>query len=252
PTKVQVYFTDNNFIDAIPIGGIPEYPVDATRNWWGNYTEQDVVNWHLDAPGYGSVQVLPVRKEPVPVGYITGVLTDASDHPLVGAQVSLQGTSIATKTAVDGTFFLAAATGEYILEVSKPPGSTVLATAAVVVQPADLSTCQTHGGVLTCSPTISGVVLDPPALARIPYLHQNYPNPFNPTTTIRFFLPKREHVRLRILDVLGREVVTLLDKTLDAGPHALSFQAKHLASGLYLYQLETGRFSEIKKMVLIK
>lgn len=252
PTNVKVFFTDNNFIDAIPIGGIPNYPVDGRNNWWGDMSEQDVINWHQDAPGYGSVQVLPVRNETVPIGYITGVLTDISGKPLVGAKVSLQGTSSATKTAVDGGFFLAADAGQYVLEVSDPQDLTLLATTAVTVEPADLSTCQTQGGELSCFTTITGVESNTPTIPTTPYLHQNYPNPFNPTTTIRFSLPKREHVTLKVFDVLGREVVTVLDKKLDAGKHAVVFEVKHLASGLYFYKLEAGQFSETKKMILVK
>jgi len=83
-------------------------------------------------------------------------------------------------------------------------------------------------------------------------LWQNYPNPFNPSTTIRFSLPQRSHVTLKVFDVLGREVATLVDRELSAGEHAVVFDAKALSSGVYFYRLQAGNFVEQKKMVVVK
>ena len=83
-------------------------------------------------------------------------------------------------------------------------------------------------------------------------LHQNYPNPFNPETTIEFVIPKSSFVNLSIYDVLGRKVVTLINRELNAGNYSIPFKASTLASGVYFYRLETGNFSEIKKMMLLK
>jgi len=83
-------------------------------------------------------------------------------------------------------------------------------------------------------------------------LLQNYPNPFNPSTTIRFSLPQREHVTLKLFDVLGREIVTLVDEELNAGEHTVVLDAKSLASGVYFYQLRAAGFIQTKKMLIIK
>jgi hypothetical protein len=83
-------------------------------------------------------------------------------------------------------------------------------------------------------------------------LYQNYPNPFNPTTTIRFSLPKREYVTLKIFDVLGREVATLVNEELNAGDYSLVFNANRLPNGIYFYQLTTKAFSQTKMMLMIK
>jgi len=83
-------------------------------------------------------------------------------------------------------------------------------------------------------------------------LFQNYPNPFNPTTTIRFLLPQRSHVTLKVFDVLGREVATLVDGEMEAGEHTVIYNAKDLASGVYFYRLQAGNFVEQKKMLLLK
>jgi len=83
-------------------------------------------------------------------------------------------------------------------------------------------------------------------------LHQNYPNPFNPTTTIRFSLPQREHVTLKVFDVLGREVATLVSERLSAGRHFVQWNALGRASGVYLYRLQVGTYVEAKKMTLLR
>ena len=83
-------------------------------------------------------------------------------------------------------------------------------------------------------------------------LSQNYPNPFNPSTEIRFALPTEETVTLKVFNVLGQEILTLVEGKLGAGNHAVRFDASKLTSGVYLYQITAGKFSETKKMVLMK
>ncbi len=83
-------------------------------------------------------------------------------------------------------------------------------------------------------------------------LYQNYPNPFNPTTTLRFSLPQREHVSLKVFDVLGREVATLVNEELNSGEHLVDYNAKGLPSGVYFYRLSVGGFIETKKMLITK
>jgi subtilisin-like proprotein convertase family protein len=83
-------------------------------------------------------------------------------------------------------------------------------------------------------------------------LHQNYPNPFNPSTTIKWQMPESGNVTLKIYDVLGREVITLVNEELSAGKHDVTFDASQFSSGVYFYQLKAGDFIEIKKMILIK
>ena len=83
-------------------------------------------------------------------------------------------------------------------------------------------------------------------------LHQNYPNPFNPATTVTFDLPKGDKVRLVLYNVLGQEVVVLLNQPFVAGRHRYSFDASGYAAGLYFYKLEAGSFRQVRKMLLIK
>ncbi|MDZ7332843.1 MAG: T9SS type A sorting domain-containing protein [candidate division KSB1 bacterium] len=83
-------------------------------------------------------------------------------------------------------------------------------------------------------------------------LEQNYPNPFNANTTIRYAIPKETKVQLRILNVLGQEIAKLVDESLPPGIYSVNWDANNLASGIYLYQLSTGEFSSVKKLMVVK
>ena len=83
-------------------------------------------------------------------------------------------------------------------------------------------------------------------------LNQNYPNPFNPVTVIDYQLPKSSNVRIRIFDVLGKEVDALVNEVQSAGVHNVTWNAANMPSGVYFYRIDAGSFSSIKKMVLIK
>ncbi len=83
-------------------------------------------------------------------------------------------------------------------------------------------------------------------------LYQNFPNPFNPTTTIRFALRARGEVIVRIFDLLGREITTLLKEELPAGVHQVVFDATELPSGIYLYRIQTEGFCQTRKLLLVK
>jgi len=84
------------------------------------------------------------------------------------------------------------------------------------------------------------------------HLEQNYPNPFNPTTRIEYSIPKSSHVSLKVLDLLGRGVATIVDEVQDAGVKSADFKAAGLASGAYFYRLGVGGFVKVKKMMVIR
>jgi hypothetical protein len=83
-------------------------------------------------------------------------------------------------------------------------------------------------------------------------LDQNYPNPFNPSTMLRYALPEPARVVLEVYDIAGREVQTLVEGDKPAGVHEVLFDARHLASGIYLYRLRAGSFTQVRKMTLLK
>lgn len=83
-------------------------------------------------------------------------------------------------------------------------------------------------------------------------LSQNYPNPFNPSTIIQYSIPMNEFVTLKVYDVLGREVKTLVSKEQSAGVYNIEFNASKLTSGVYFYRIEAGSFVSVKKLLLLK
>lgn len=91
-----------------------------------------------------------------------------------------------------------------------------------------------------------------PLLPALPQLHQNYPNPFNARTTITYDLPRAGDVRLIVFDILGREVAVLLNGRYPAGRHRVTFDARRLASGVYLSRLASGGFTQTRRMMLLR
>ena len=102
--------------------------------------------------------------------------------------------------------------------------------------------------------TTSGGVTDISDGSQVPVkfkLNQNYPNPFNPTTTIKYLIPEISFITIKMYDVLGNEVATVVNEEKAAGNYEVEFDASKLSSGVYFYQLRAGSFIETKKMVLL-
>jgi hypothetical protein len=99
--------------------------------------------------------------------------------------------------------------------------------------------------------TITGITIDP-AIPDNYQLSQNYPNPFNPVTKISYALPKSGLVTLKIYDILGKEVMTLVNEVKSAGNYTIDFNGANMSSGIYFYSIKSGDFSAVKKMTLIK
>jgi hypothetical protein len=83
-------------------------------------------------------------------------------------------------------------------------------------------------------------------------LHQNYPNPFNPSTIISFSLPSKSFVSLKVFDLIGREVATILSQEMQAGSHSQQWNTTNMTSGVYFYRLQAGSFIETKKLIMLK
>ncbi|MGH7598402.1 MAG: T9SS type A sorting domain-containing protein, partial [bacterium] len=83
--------------------------------------------------------------------------------------------------------------------------------------------------------------------------HQNYPNPFNPSTTIGFDLPEAAHITIKVFNLVGQQVITLLDGRQEAGTHAVTFQASNLPSGTYFYRMDVdGIVRQVRQLTLLK
>ncbi len=83
-------------------------------------------------------------------------------------------------------------------------------------------------------------------------LKQNYPNPFNPSTVISYSIPTESHVSLKIFDVLGNTIATLVNKNQKVGSYKVNFIANDLSNGIYIYKISAGEFVSVKKMILVK
>lgn len=134
------------------------------------------------------------------------------------------------------------------------PDALILANAAADLDgDGDLDIVHSGTGVFvtTNEDTITSVIgnLD---LVKDFHLDQNYPNPFNPTTTISYSLPQAGNVTLKVYGILGREIVTLVSEFELKGRHSVKFDVADLASGIYFYRINAGKFSQTKKMILAK
>lgn len=103
------------------------------------------------------------------------------------------------------------------------------------------------------APLATGVAPEPTANVPLVYsLSQNYPNPFNPATRIKYSIPEGAHVSLKVYNVLGQVVATLVNEQQAKGAYVAMFEAPQLASGVYFYRLEAGKFMQTMKMLLLK
>lgn len=102
---------------------------------------------------------------------------------------------------------------------------------------------------------LSGPPVGIPNISGVPStfeLRQNYPNPFNPVTSIEFDLPRNEFVKLTVYNSIGQEVAVLVNSSMEAGSHKISFDASNLPSGIYIYKITAGDFTKTRKMSLVK
>ncbi|HQJ47346.1 MAG TPA: T9SS type A sorting domain-containing protein, partial [Ignavibacteriaceae bacterium] len=98
----------------------------------------------------------------------------------------------------------------------------------------------------------SSDVNENPVVANNFNLEQNYPNPFNPSTTIKYSVAERSNVNIKVYDMLGKEVASLVNTVKEAGSYEVNFNASNLASGMYVYTITAGNFTSSKKMMLMK
>jgi len=110
----------------------------------------------------------------------------------------------------------------------------------------------TTSGVYRSSAQITSIHENVATLPLTFQLLQNYPNPFNPSTVVEFVLPRREHVSLKVFNVLGQVVATLADDEFPAGVHSVRWDASAVSSGVYFYRLQSADFTGTRKLVFMK
>lgn len=112
-----------------------------------------------------------------------------------------------------------------------------------------LKGCIINGDTLGVLTSVEDIIYDFPESF---VLNQNYPNPFNPNTQIIYQLPKNEFVTLKIFDILGKEIATLVNEEKLSGTYSINFNAKDLSSGIYFYSIRARNFFQVRKMILAK
>jgi hypothetical protein len=125
---------------------------------------------------------------------------------------------------------------------------------------ADFITVEFGGSYVTADPsgtcagaTVTGGIEEETSTVPTEFaLYQNYPNPFNPSTVIKYEVPENSFVTLKIFDLLGKELVTLVNEEKSAGSYDVKFNASQFASGFYIYTINAGDFTSTKKLLLMK
>jgi hypothetical protein len=252
----------NYFVFAVPVGNYAPayYTTDTSGMRWKRATPL-----HVNGNAFTGINIY-VRALPASLQGYTGIKgsVNAGDRSaVVGAyvyattkgQVSGYG-----MTGGDGSYSISGlAPGTYSVSVDRPGFDEVSSQSATVsynnttsgvglvnssipvIQTVNFSISQT-----TTSVTPSSEVVESYRLS------QNYPNPFNPSTTITFALPQAGKTTLKVFNILGQEVVSLVDGYENGGIHQIVFNGDRLSSGVYFYQLKSGSFVQSKKMVLLK
>jgi len=207
------------------------------------------------------------------------VLHGSTDAPTVDVVARNVATLVDNAAYGDFTGYISVPENDYILDVTDASGSTIvasysaplatlgLANSALVVfasgflDPAAnqngpafglYAVLPSGGAAIELPPYLVGIGDDGAAVVKEFALEQNYPNPFNPSTTIAFALPSAEDVTVKIFNLLGQEVRTVVNERFDAGVHRVNFDAGDLVSGVYFYKIDAGKFSATKKMILMK
>ena len=178
---------------------------------------------------------------------------DLNGDPLAYRWVPIGGTAVATGGSPTGADSFLVRTGAQLLTFLGSKDTAVLKWTVQTKDqfPAIVSNVDTSFVKLIKGKTLNVKAMDN-LLPTVFSLAQNYPNPFNPSTTISYQLPITGFVSLTVYDVLGREVATLVKETKDVGVYTTTFNAQSFSSGLYFYEMRSGSFVSVKKMLLMK
>ena len=199
------------------------------------------------------------------VDSLSSITVNLKDGPTLTGAINAVNKAKSDMIVIDGTSKWTATANSYITSLTTADSDTsnvknyVDANAGVFIYYAPSANSWLGGRTYTLT---SGGYLAPSVVTAVHerqtaspaafVLSQNYPNPFNPTTTISFSVPSKSSVSLKVFDILGREVSTIVSGELEAGSYTRQWNASAFASGVYFYRLQAGAFSETKKMFLLK
>jgi hypothetical protein len=233
-----VYANELNTLTVIQEGMVPTW-----RTMGAEYT-------------IGSTAVLKMTNPPSainvarPNGPVSVAISNTFTNVMGSINYQIGGVSDTTIAQVNVSTL---ANGSYLNITPLANGTTNLTIQAVDV---NKTTGVVYGIISYTIPVnVSDVVVGVTKTDELPKvfaLFQNYPNPFNPTTMIKFDLPKETNVKLKVYNILGAEVATLVNNVMPAGHQSVAFNASKFASGMYIYRIEAGNFVEVKKMILMK
>jgi hypothetical protein len=183
-------------------------------------------------------------------GKVKTILGEPVNGVIVYA-INLNGVVVAsTNTENDGSYTIEnLPAGDYSLYVESTDYENTADNGTVTV---DYGTSSVQSKDLYLSPASTTGVSNNSSIPTTYSLMQNYPNPFNPTTTIRFTIPEKVQVKLEVYNLIGQKVATLVNGELNAGSYNVEFNGTGLSSGIYLYRIQAGNFTSVKKMLLIK
>jgi hypothetical protein len=180
--------------------------------------------------------------------FSTGGIDVAVSSGTLGIGTST-GIKILSGEVVQSAKFTGATTKTFSFTAPSTPGNV---TMAVTGAGGSNPPAWNHGTSITITVTpVSGIIKNE-GIANTYSLAQNFPNPFNPVTKISYSIPKSSEVNLTVYDILGQKVASLVNEKQDAGSYSVDFDASSLSSGVYYYKIETGDFTSIKKMTLVK
>lgn len=273
-------FNYNNLLDdsvaceLYNVNGQGSSNVDATNNWWGTSISGNVdgkiYDW-FDNSSLGLTTYSPILASigtSAPVSTPTGLsLSGTGPYTLTwtaNPESDIAGYKVYWDTSDELQYANAVDAGNTTSYASLPAGSyyvTVTAYDSMALSETDLASTvvnekQTagHESWFAAPVSTSGATAVNSASGTVYQfgLNQNYPNPFNPSTTFSFTLPRTSQATLKVFDILGREVATVLDGQFSAGIHSVTWNASRLSSGVYFYRLQTGQLSSTRRLTLVK